>query len=194
MTTPRAARSRWEEKYAARGAAAPAPPSPFVTRHLPILPPGTALDLASGDGRHALLLAANGYRVEAIDFAAHGLRRARAAAQGAGLRIDFVQADLESYPLPRQRYDVVLNLHYLQRSLWPAIKHALRPAGVVMAEIFLIDQREHGHPRNPAFLLDRGELRAAFADFDILHEEEGLLPRGKDSAYLARIIARKRRA
>jgi len=187
-------RHRWEEKYAARGVTPPAAPSPFVRDSLSSLPSGRALDLASGDGRHALLLAANGYRVDAIDIAAAGLRRARAAARRRGLTIDVVQADLENYPLPAERYDLVLKLHYLQRPLWPQIKRALRPGGVVLAETFLVDQAQHGHPRNPAFLLAHGELRAAFADFEILHDEEGLLPNGSESAYLARLIARKPRS
>jgi SAM-dependent methyltransferase len=191
MSDPRGVRKHWEEKYAGRGTAPLAPPSPFVRESLASLPPGRALDLASGDGRHALLLAANGYRVDAIDIAAAGLQRARAVARRRGLDIAVVQADLEEYPLPRERYDVVLNLHYLQRSLWPRIKRALRPGGVVLAETFLVDQARHGHPRNPAFLLSHGELRAAFADFEIVHHEEGLLPSGDGRAHLARLIARK---
>jgi len=194
MTGSRDIRARWEEKYSARGATPAGHPSPFVRDNLSSLPPGRALDLASGDGRHALLLAAHGYRVEAIDIAAAGLRRAVAAARASGLTITAIQADLEDFPLPAERYDVVLNLNYLQRSLWPRIERALRPGGVIVAETFLIDQAAHGHPRNPAFLLAHGELRAAFGGFEIVHDEEGLLPSGDGSAYLARLIARKPRS
>ncbi len=184
-------RSRWEERYTARADATPRAPSTFLADHLALLPRGRALDIASGDGRHAILLAEHGYRVDAIDFAATGLRLARSAALRAGLAIQVLQADLEFYPLPAQRYDVVLSFFFLQRSLWPALKRALRPGGSVVVETFLIDQRNLGHPRNPAFLLNYGELEEVFADFEIVFHQEGLLATGDGSAYLARIIARK---
>src|SRR5262249_8560744 len=59
-------------------------------------------------------------------------------------------------------------------------------------ETFLIDQRTIGHPRNPDFLLQHGELRAAFAPWELLLYEEGLFPT-PNPAYLARMIARRRR-
>jgi SAM-dependent methyltransferase len=186
-----AARSRWEEKYASRSNAVLGDPSPFVVAQLPHLRPGRALDLACGDGRHSLLLARNGYDVEALDFSLEGLRRARAAARNAGLQLLAVQADLESYPLPAERYDLVLKVFYLQRSLWPALRRCVKPGGHVLAETFLVDQRTIGHPRNPKFLLERDELRLAFRDFEILVYDEGLFETGSERAYLAHLLARR---
>ena len=68
-----------------------APPSPWLLRWLPLLPPGgTALDLACGSGRHALTLAAAGQRVTAVDLQPVQLP--------AG--IECLQADLENGPWP----------------------------------------------------------------------------------------------
>ena len=39
------------------------------------LPPGRAVDLAAGEGRHALWLAGRGWRVTAVDFSGVGLDR-----------------------------------------------------------------------------------------------------------------------
>lgn len=185
-------RESWEVRYAERCPSEPArAPSSFLQRHLAELPRGRALDVACGDGRHALVLARRGFTVDAIDLAATALRRLRAVALSERLAVHPVQADLENFPLPAGAYAVVLNIRYLQRSLWPAFKKGLCAGGVLLFETFLRDQRRVGHPRNPAFLLEPGELASAFADLEILHYEEGLLSTESEPAFLARLLARR---
>ncbi len=183
-------RSHWEDRYSAPDRRIGSP-SEFFEAVVPAHGDGRALDLACGDGRHALALARRGYAVDAVDLAHAGLVRLRDRARREGLRIDAIQADLESYPLPERRYDIIVKTFYLQRDLFAAIKRALVPGGIAVIETFLVDQREIGHPRNPAFLLDRGELGRAFSDFEILESHEGLFETGRERAYLARLAARK---
>jgi tellurite methyltransferase len=152
---------------------------------------GRVLDVAAGAGRNALYLARRGNIVEAFDIALTGLRIARAAAAAEGLAVHAVQADLESFPLPRDRYDAAINIRYLQRSLFAPLQCAVKPGGVIVFETFLVDQQAFRHPSNPAFLLQHGELRAAFARCEILVYEEGLFPDPTEPAYLARMIARR---
>jgi len=197
-------RQRWEERYRAAAAAAPPGPRPDRPRG-PDEPPsrlvaaaadqirGRVLDVAAGAGRNALFLARRGCQVEALDFAHAGLRLALATARREGLRLGVVQADLTSYPLPVGRYDAVINTRYLLRSLFPALRRALKPGGLVVFETFLVQQLTIGHARNPDFLLQPGELRAAFADLDIVSYEEGLFVDGSRDAYLARLLARRQR-
>lgn len=186
-------RSDWESRYRERAdSVAVRTPSDFLVEQLPRLPSGRALDLACGDGRHALYLARHGWRVDAIDFAHPGLARLLAAARREGLAVDALQADLEEFPLPRDRYDLVVNVRYLQRSLFDAIRAAPRRGGAVLFETFIRDQQQLGHPRNPAFLLERGELVRAFGDFDVLFHEEGRFDTESGPAFLARLLARRR--
>jgi SAM-dependent methyltransferase len=185
-------RSRWEARYADAARADPHPPSSWLVQQLQAFVPGAALDLACGDGRNALWLAQRGWQVDAIDIALAGLARLRASAEASGLRIHTVQADLGTYPLPTDRYAAVVNIRYLQRELFPAIRRAVMPGGVVVFETFLREQARHGHPRNPAFLLEAGELAREFAGFEILALEEGLFADGSAPAYLARLLARRR--
>jgi SAM-dependent methyltransferase len=185
-------RTEWESRYGAGTDDGVRPPSRFLVAVLPLLPPGRALDVACGDGRNALYLARQGWRVEAIDFAHAGLARLLAIARRDGLSVDAVQADLEQFPLPRARYDVVVNARYLQRSLFGALKDSLRAGGTVVFETFIRDQQQLGHPRNPVFLLERGELAARFGDLDIIRYEEGRFETESGSAFLARLLARRR--
>ena len=50
------ARTKWNERWREK-AGLPASPDPWLCEVLPLLPVGRALDLASGNGRNALLLA-----------------------------------------------------------------------------------------------------------------------------------------
>ena len=181
-------RSRWEERYSARSAQG-MEPSAFVVAHAASIH-GRALDLAAGAGRNTLFLARRGVLVEAIDIAFAGLQQLRAIATAEALPISLIQADLEAFPLPVERYDAILNIRYLQRSLFTPIQRALKPGGIVVFETFLIDQLQIGHPRNPAFLLQRGELRAAFAGFEILEYYEGGVG-AEPQAFLAQMVARR---
>jgi SAM-dependent methyltransferase len=184
-------RDEWESRYGAATDDGLRPPSRFVAEVLPLLPPGRALDLACGDGRHALYLARHGWRAEAVDFAHAGLVRLLTIARREGLLVDALQADLEQFPLPRARYDVVVNTRYLQRSLFGALKDSLRPGGAIVFETFIRDQQQLGHPRNPAFLLERGELAERFSDCDIIRYEEGRFETESGAAFLARLLARR---
>jgi tellurite methyltransferase len=180
-------RGRWERRYAARAAQPDVleAASPFLMEHADQLGEHV-LDVAAGAGRNAVFLARRGHRVEAIDIsftALHALRQ-RAAAEHLSVRV--IQADLQMFPLPVARYDAVIDVRYLQRSLFAPMQAALKPGGLILFETFLIDQQAIGHPHNPDFLLRRGELRTGFSHCDILVYEEGLF----GGAYLARLLAK----
>ena len=184
-------RRRWEERYASGETGSPGTPSLFLKETLHTLPQGRALDVACGNGRHALFLAEHGYRVEAIDQAFGAVSPLRTAAERNRLPIVAVQANLEHFPLRPERYEVVVNIRYLQRSLWHSLKTTLRPGGVIVFETFTTDQQRLGPPNNPAFLLRSGELRDAFRNFELLEYAEGRFETESGPAYLARMLARR---
>src|SRR5262252_3699622 len=94
------------------------------------------LDLAMGRGRHALPLARAGWRVFGVDQNLEALLDATANARREQITLSVWCADLTSYPLPRNSFDVVLVARYLQRDLFPAIGAALVRGGVVVYETF----------------------------------------------------------
>jgi SAM-dependent methyltransferase len=132
-------------------------PSPWVERFLPLIAAGgPVLDLACGNGRHSLLLAERGYRVEAVDRDAVALAGIAAREP----RVTVRSADLEGGPWPYHgsAFDGILVTNYLYRPLLPMLLNALEVNGVLIYETFMVGNERFGKPANPAFLLRQGEL------------------------------------
>ena len=182
--------SDWDAKHKLAAEAPPSEPASIVRELLPLLPHGPALDIACGTGRHALFLAARGQHVTAVDFSSVALdtlearargthtpvqRSSRIPAAGRHLRggLELIQANLEEAELPERRFDLIICMQYLQRSLFSQMARALRPNGVLLMETFTRAQLEFaGGPRNPEYLLETGELREAFPELCLLFYRE----------------------
>jgi tellurite methyltransferase len=166
-------------------------PSAWLTANANLLPPGgRALDVACGRGRHALFLAARGLAVRAIDRSEEAIGHLRQSAARLGLSVDAQVVDLETDPPPdlgSATYDLIVGFNYLHRPLMPAIKAAVKPGGRIFYETFTRQQAGRGHPRNPAFLLDDGELAALMAPFAILRSREGDV----DGRFISSIVAER---
>ncbi|HEY3061989.1 MAG TPA: class I SAM-dependent methyltransferase [Chloroflexota bacterium] len=176
-------RERWNARYQAESGYDFTPPAWLVElgpRIAPSRPDALALDLASGPGRNALFLARLGYRVDAWDISDVALDLLRRQLDGS-LSVVARQVDLEHVTLPLEAYDLVLDAHYLDRALLPGLARALRPGGMLVIHTFL--QPPGGH-YNPAYALEPGELRRAFAALtelehyeDVAREEAHLVAR-----------------
>lgn len=157
------------------------------------LHPGRALDIATGKGRNALFLAEKGFRVEAIDASETALQEAQKRADEKGLRVAFRQADVTTVEFSDTTYDMILNFNFLERSLIPKIKRALKLGGYVVFETYLVEQRVLGHPKNPLYLLGHNELLEFFRDFRILYYREGKSVKDGKEAYRAGLFGQKLR-
>lgn len=143
-----------------KGPHGPIEPSPWVVRFASRVPAaGPVLDLACGGGRHARLFLARGHPVTAVDIDVSGL-----ADLAAEPGLDILQADLEDgrpFPLAGRRFAGVVVANYLYRPLLPALVAAVAPGGALIYETFAKGNERIGRPRNPAHLLDPGELLEA---------------------------------
>jgi rhodanese-related sulfurtransferase len=152
-------------------------PSPWLLENADLLPQerGHALDVACGRGRHALLLAAAGFQVRAIDRDAVAVGTLQAAAERLSLSVHAEALDLESGTpeLGTAAYALVVVFHYLHRPLFPALVAAVAPGGLLLYETFTVDQARRGRPTNPAFLLEHGELRRLVAPLTVVRERDG---------------------
>jgi SAM-dependent methyltransferase len=146
---------------------------------LPLLPRGHALDIAAGTGRHSIALARAAIHVTAVDWSENALISLALAAKKEGLAIEAVIADLEeSLPFQPETFDIVLNVNFLERPLFPFLKKVLRTGGVLLFDTFLIDQAASGHPRDPRFLLGHYELCGLLSDMELIRYREGIVDYG----------------
>lgn len=153
--------------------------------------PGKALDIAAGKGKNALFLAERGFNVEAVDISEVALQEARRRAEKRGLQLTLRQTDLDKAELPEASYDLILNINFLQRSLVPKTKKALKVGGHIIFDTYLIDQRAIGHPRNPDYLLGHNELLELFRDFRVLYYREGKCVDGAVESYRAGLLGQR---
>lgn len=187
--------NRWDAKWTERQSRQEFndQPHPLVVEFTAKLKPGRAtkrvLDVASGVGRHAIYLAERGWQVTAVDSSKVAIEILTDRARALGIQVDARIADLETgeFVIEPDAYDLIVNCHYLQRDLFPAIKSGVRIGGVVIAVIAMEDDDPLIKPMNPAFLLQPGELRAQFAGWELLHDVEAKAVAGK--RMMAEIVA-----
>jgi len=145
-------------------------PRPFLVENAHWLPAqGVALDVAMGLGGNAAFLMERGLRVVGIDISSVAVRQAKRRMPG----LMAVIADLTRTYLPEAKFDVILNFFYLHRELWPDYRRALRPGGLLVLETLTKEMLSVNPEIDPQYLLDSGELEAAFRDWQILVSREG---------------------
>src|SRR5437764_6414564 len=125
----------WDKRWATDdGRADWLEPHPAVVALLPELRARGArrvLDLGCGVGRHALLLAEQGFAVEAIDGSPAGLAVLRESAAARGLTLGLRQGAADALPFDDMSFDFVLS--------WNVIYHGtLGDVGHRLAEIWRV--------------------------------------------------------
>lgn len=180
---------QWNDRYRA-GQQVFDSPSPLVVEFTRDVPPGAALDLASGPGRNALYLAERGWRVTAVDGSPVAIDLLLARARQRKLEIDARALDLEAgeLDLSNQTYDLILSCYYFQRSLIPAIQAALRPGGLLIAISHIADADQ---PQGTPTRTYPGELRELFQGWRVLHDREGQPGESCHRHAVAELVARK---
>ena len=160
-------RQNWDERYSAPDRSPLREPNALVVEELGSTTPGTALELATGEGRHARWLASRGWQVVAVDFSEVGLRRAKQQATDEGLSVSFIVADVHTLPLPPAAFDLVLATFFHPRpserpALYPKMVRALRPGGTLLLVSYDKANLAEGNkgPQDPDFLMDPPVLAA----------------------------------
>ncbi|MEZ6194457.1 MAG: class I SAM-dependent methyltransferase [Planctomycetota bacterium] len=164
----RAEREKWNATYR-RGTDNPrasgAPAAILDRAPAPPRPGAWALDLGCGTGRHARALAERGWEVLAVDAAAEALLRPADSP-----RIRRLLADLDHWRPAPAAFDLIVDVHFLDRSLAPALAAALRPGGSLLMEIRLGELRPGEPP--PPFRLLPGESERLFPTLEVLWTQE----------------------
>ncbi|MDX2150068.1 MAG: class I SAM-dependent methyltransferase [Bryobacteraceae bacterium] len=113
-------------------------PNAFLALAAKAWKPGKALDVAMGQGRNALYLARQGWKVTGYDIAEEGLRVAREAAAKAGVTLHTVLSTFEDFDYGIERWDLIYFVYTDAPVVDPAfarrIVAALKPGGYLLIE------------------------------------------------------------
>ncbi len=159
-------RLKWNTKH--KDAPYPDAPSQTLVDFLPFAKKGRALDIACGMGRNSKYMRDNGFVVDAVDLSDYAI-----SVLAGKPNINAQNVDMDSFKPEADSYELIVNIHFLQRRLFPYIKEALKPSGMVIYETFL------EHPETPLqsfsnrdHLLRSQELLHGFLGLSIMHYSE----------------------
>ena len=162
----------WDQRYAATDLVWSRRPNQFVAAELADLPPGTAVDLAAGEGRNAIWLASLGWLAYAVDFSQVALDKgARLAGE---LDVTWVCADATTWS-PPDPVDLVVMAYFQvpaddRRRAVRGAHAMLRPGGTLLlvAHDSTNLTEGTGGPQDPAVLMTAEDV---LADLDGLEVE-----------------------
>lgn len=123
-----------------------AKPSDLVRRFAELAPAGAALDLGMGEGRDALYLAGLGFSVTGVESAQSGVAKCLGIASKKNLSIKAIAADARSFPIPKNRYALIIAMNLFQFFAKPDAQQiidravaGLKRGGLLLCESFTID-------------------------------------------------------
>jgi Methyltransferase domain len=173
-------RLKWNAKYT--GDSVPSfAPHPLALRALSMeLPDGPLAELACGPSGAALLAAASGRRVTAVDVSevALGLLADQARQRGLGHLITLMHADLSHWHPAERSYAFVLCTGFWDVATFNAATAAVADGGLVAWEAFTVEARQ-SRPSLPAqWCLAPGEPALLLPpDFTLLEQHDRGLKR-----------------
>ncbi len=171
-------RESWDARYQAKPLVWSAGPNTLFAELVATLPTGRALDLACGEGRNTLHLAAQGWSATGVDFSVVAIEKAKQIADQRGLTLSLIAEDVIDYDPGEATFDLVaiiyLHTSSAEREIWlPRAVRAVSPGGVLL--YIGHDPRNVaegvGGPQDPDLLPNVDTLAGYLPSFDMLRAE-----------------------
>jgi tellurite methyltransferase len=155
-------------------------PSPVLMKYWGLASLGNALDIACGNGRNSIFLAKKGFFVDAVDISTVATKQLA----GKNPDINVICTDLDTWNISPNRYDLIVNIRFLDRRLFPMILDGLKPGGVLIFESFLDGVKD-------AYCLKQNELLRSFLSFRVVYYEEKKIDPDQKFDQIASLVAIK---
>ncbi len=169
---------KWDTRYGRKPGGSE--PSSIVKKYHTLAASGKALDIACGNGRNSVYLATKGFAVDAVDISTV----ATGQLAGKHPNINVICADLDTWDIPPDRYELIVNIRFLNRRLFPMIQDGLRSGGVLIFESFLDGLTDK-------YCLKRNELLRAFQSLRIIYYEEKKIDPAEKYDQIASLVSVK---
>ncbi|WP_082606175.1 SAM-dependent methyltransferase [Nocardioides sp. Root190] len=155
----------WDERYAGSDRVWSGNPNQRLVEQVADLTPGTALDVACGEGGDAIWLAGQGWEVTAVDVSEVALARVAAHAEEAGvgdhLKLGFYDALADPRPAHRHTFDLVtVSFLHVPVEDFPAIYQGIAEAVAPGGRLLVTAHHPHDvtsgarHDHGPGLLFE----------------------------------------
>lgn len=152
-------REKWDSKY--RRDIGNLSPSKLLEEFIYQVPQSKALDIACGNGRNSIFLKNLGFTVDAIDISTIATQQLKQGHPEINVKCD----DIDTLTIPENSYDVIINIRFLERQLFPMIEKGLKLGGLLLFESFT-------GGKNEKFCLRPNELLHAFPTLRVIYYRE----------------------
>ncbi len=173
-------REKWDLKYAKQ--LGRMEPSKIVEAYYSLAPQGKVLDIAYGNGRNSLFLDSHGFSVDAVDIstiATDSLVKTNST-------INVICHDLDTWKIQSNQYQLIINIRFLDRQLFPTMIDGLSPGGLLIFESFMSENEDR-------FCLKSNELLNVFSSFRIVYYEEKKADHSDRFDHIVRMVAIKQK-
>lgn len=175
---------KWNKKYSQR-LSGPGAPDNFLISAKQYLLGGRALDIACGLGAASLWLARSGYKVDAVDISSTAISELRKNAETEGRSINAYTADLDTYSLPENQYDLVTVFYFYLNRIVPQIEATLKKDGLLVYATYNENQASVAPGFNPDYLVSSTDFAGSFGTLKIVVSEPLAGPRQNISRVIA---------
>jgi 2-polyprenyl-3-methyl-5-hydroxy-6-metoxy-1,4-benzoquinol methylase len=164
---------RWNQILTAESPPFNTQPNAFLVEMTRGLVPGQALDIGVGQGRNAMFLAQQGWKVTGFDRAEKAVALAQQRAAAAGVKISTYTQGSEAFDWGENRWDLIVATYEPIREFRDQLIRSLRAGGIVVVEAAHLDANKSGNI-DPSVVFDTNELLRLFPGFRILDYEDRL--------------------
>jgi len=191
----------WDARYGQDEYVYGTAPNAWFAQQLALLPAGSLLLPAEGEGRNGVHAARAGWHVTAFDQSQQGRAKAMRLAAQHGVEFVYHVGTLSEIPALPRDFDAValVYAHFpaaVRATLTQQLLAHVRPGGAVIFEAFAVEQLRYqpvqgsGGPQQADMLYTLDQVRAEFAgvDFTTLEEVEVLLHEGAHHHGLAKVV------
>jgi 2-polyprenyl-3-methyl-5-hydroxy-6-metoxy-1,4-benzoquinol methylase len=173
LTHPQAT---WDKRFSTPDYVFGEEPNDFLVSQVSRLGHGHALALADGEGRNSVWLAQQGFTVDAFDFSAPAIAKAKALAAKRHVDVNFNCSDWQSFDWKAAHYDLVVGIFFQfatpteRAHLFEKIKTTLKPGGLLLIQGYGKNQLAYntGGPGKLDHLYDDTLMLESFADYAVL--------------------------
>lgn len=193
----------WDVRFAEQEYAYGTQPNTFLQQQISKLKQGKLLTLAEGEGRNAVFLAKQGFKVVAVDASVEGIKKAKRLAAINSVEIEFIHADLTTFDLGENCWDSVVSIfsplaETERYHLHQKVVKSLKQNGTFLMEAYTPEQIKFatggGNDVSTMLTEEQAKRELKGLDFKLLQEIERSVIEGKfhtGNASVLQAIAKK---